>query len=86
MTNIAIRDLEINEELDRGAMKHLTGGWFWGMSQSTSMGWGYGPFRGGGWYSSSTSMGWGVGFGGFGGFFPPMGLGPYVTYPGNIVY
>jgi hypothetical protein len=63
MASIAIKDLEKNMELDKEAMQNLTGGWFWGMSQSTSMGWGYGPWGGGGWYNSSTSMGWGGGWG-----------------------
>lgn len=89
MTNIAIRDLEINEELDRAAMKNVTGGLYWGMSQSIAMGSVFGPFGMGSWYQSSTTIAAGVGFGGFGGFggfFPPMGLGPYVTYPGNVIY
>jgi len=73
MANITIKDLEKNLELDKTAMKSLTGGW-WGFSQSTSMGWGMGPWGGGGWYQSSTSMGWGGGWGNpWGGWGNPWG-------------
>jgi hypothetical protein len=83
MTNIAIRDLEINEELDRAAMKNVTGGYYWwGVSQSIAMGSVIGPFGMGSWYRSSTRIAAG------GGFWPAFipGFGPYVTYPGNVIY
>jgi len=62
MANLVIKDLEINEELDRKAMDKLAGGFFgWGgyyHHQSMSA-FGFGPFGGYGFHSSSTSFGWG---------------------------
>ena len=60
MTNIAIRDLETNEALDKEAMKNLTGGfWGWGYHHHSSSAFGFGPFGGWGYHHSSTSFGWG---------------------------
>jgi hypothetical protein len=61
MANVVIRDLEINEELDKRAMNELIGGfWGWGYYNYQSMSaFGFGPFGGWGYQQSSTSFGWG---------------------------